>query len=223
MDNNLIKLRIEAFVNAKCTESTGDSIDAFINPESYSINYGVKYETSKEKLNNASTQIFTGMNTSSLDLDLVVDGTGVVRMKGFTDVESYLKTLKGIVYDYQGKYHRPNYIKIDWGKKLEFCGVCESMTTKYTLFRPDGTPLRATVKLKIKENIDFKTKLNMASRSSPDLTHVRIFRAGDNLPLLTYQIYGDCSHYADVARFNNISHFGALRPGDKIYFPPLKK
>jgi nucleoid-associated protein YgaU len=93
---------------------------------------------------------------------------------------------------------------------------------KYTLFKPDGTALRANVTLKFKENIDFKTKLKMAQMSSPDLTHVRTVKAGDTLPLMTYRIYGDSSWYPEVARFNNLRHFSAIKPGDEIHFPPLK-
>jgi hypothetical protein len=220
---NLIKLKIEAFSDAKCTASTGKSITAVINPESYSLSYGVKYEASKEKLNNANTQIFTGMNASSLDLNLIVDGTGVVPLPGFSDVDSYITELKSIVYNYQGSYHRPNYLKITWGDKLKYTCVCESLSMKYTLFKPDGTALRANVTLKFKENIDFKTKLKMAQMSSPDLTHVRTVKAGDTLPLMTYRIYGDSSWYPEVARFNNLRHFSAIKPGDEIHFPPLKK
>jgi nucleoid-associated protein YgaU len=221
--SNLIKLKIEAYKDAVCTQPLGKSIDAFLNPESYSLNYAVNYESSKEKQNNAGTQIFTGMGPTSLELDLTVDGTGIIPLPaGYSDIDSYIRALKNIIYDYQGTYHRPNYLKIAW-KNLQFTGVCESLTLKYSLFKPDGSPIRASVKLKFKENIDFKTKLRMAQSSSPDLTHVRTVRSGDTLPLMAYRIYGDSSFYVEVARANNLSHFGAIRPGDEIYFPPLKK
>jgi nucleoid-associated protein YgaU len=79
------------------------------------------------------------------------------------------------------------------------------------------------VKLSFKENIDFKTKLRLAQSSSPDLTHVRTVRSGDTLPLMAYRIYGDSSHYAMVARANNLSRLDAIRPGDELYFPPLNR
>jgi hypothetical protein len=221
--SNLIKLKIEAYKDAVCTQPLGKSIDAFLNPESYSLNYAVNYESSKEKQNNAGTQIFTGMGPTGLELDLTIDGTGIIPLPaGYQDIDGYVKALKNIIYDYQGIYHRPNYLKIAW-KNLQFTGVCESLSLRYSLFKPDGTPIRASVKLKFRENIDFKTKLKIAQSSSPDLTHVRTVRSGDTLPLMTYRIYGDSSHYVEVAKANNLSHFGDIRPGDNIYFPPLKK
>jgi nucleoid-associated protein YgaU len=221
--NNLIKLKIAAYSDAACTQSLNKSIDAFLNPESYSLNYAVNYESSKEKQNNAGTQIFTGVGPTGLELDLTIDGTGIIPLPaGYMDIDSYVSDLKDIIYTYQGTYHRPNYLKVAW-KNLQFTCVCESFTLKYSLFKPDGTPIRASVKLKFKENIDFKTKLRMAQSSSPDLTHVRTVKAGDTLPLMAYRIYGDSAYYTEVAKANNLTHFAAIRPGDELYFPPLKK
>lgn len=221
--SNLMKLKIEAFSDAACTQSLGKSIDAYLNPDSYSLSYSVNYEASKEKQNNAGTQIFQGMGPTGLELDLTVDNSGVMPLpSSYPDIDTYIRTMKGIVYDYQGSYHRPNYCKVAW-TTLQFTGVCESFSVKYTLFNPDGSPIRATVHLKFKENIDFKTKLRMAQSSSPDLTHVRTVKAGDTLPLMTWRIYGDSRYYPEVARYNNLSHFDAIRPGDELYFPPLNR
>jgi hypothetical protein len=221
--SNLIKLKIEAFSDAVCTQSLGKSIDAFLNPDSYSLSYAVNYESSKEKQNNAGTQIFTGMGPTGLELELTLDGTGIIPLpSGYSTIDDYIRTLKDIIYNYQGAYHRPNYCKVAWNN-LQFTGVCSSFTIKYSMFRPDGTPIRASVKLSFRENIDFKTKLRMAQSSSPDLTHVRTVRAGDTLPLMTWRIYGDSSHYPMVAKANNLSRLDAIKPGDELYFPPLNR
>ncbi|TDX01280.1 CIS tube protein [Dinghuibacter silviterrae] len=218
--STLAKLKIQACSDPQGNSPT-DSIDASINPDSYSLSYGVSYKGSQEKLSNAVTQIFQGMSDTSLSLDIVVDGTGLVPLpSGVSDVDGYLKKLKDIVYTYQGTYHRPNYLKITWGN-LIFLGVCDSMSTKYTLFNPSGAALRATVSLKFKQNTDFETKLKLAQASSPDLTHVRTVKAGDTLPLMAYRIYGDSAYYTLVARANNLDHFASIRPGDELYFPPL--
>jgi nucleoid-associated protein YgaU len=61
------------------------------------------------------------------------------------------------------------------------------------------------------------------NRSSPDLTHYRIVKAGDNLPLMTQRIYGDPKYYLEVARVNKLVNFRNLKPGQAIYFPPIEK
>lgn len=219
---NLIKLLIEGYKDPACSKSPTGSVKAVINPETYSRDFSVRYEPSKEKGANATTQIFTSMESSGFELDLIVDGTGLIPLERGMTVDSYIEKLKGVVYDYQGSEHRPNYLKITWGKVI-FTGVCEKLRINYTLFNPDGTPLRASVKITLLETVDFHTKIREAQKSSPDLTHIRTVKAGDSLPLMAYRIYGNSSYYVEVARANGLNSFDAIRPGDQIYFPPLKK
>ena len=61
-----------------------------------------------------------------------------------------------------------------------------------------------------------------ANRKSADLTHVVEVRAGDTLPLLCYRIYRDSHYYTQVARLNNITDFRDIKPGTKLFFPPLR-
>ena len=48
---------------------------------------------------------------------------------------------------------RPPKVGVKWGsgKLPEFEGVIESVSTKYTMFLPDGTPVRATCHVTIRE------------------------------------------------------------------------
>ena len=48
---------------------------------------------------------------------------------------------------------RPPKVGVRWGvgKLPEFQGVIESVATKYTMFLPDGTPVRATCRVTIRE------------------------------------------------------------------------
>jgi nucleoid-associated protein YgaU len=61
-----------------------------------------------------------------------------------------------------------------------------------------------------------------ANRSSPDMTHSIVFKAGDSLPLLCHRIYNDAHQYDQVAHINNITNFRDIRPGTRIIFPPLR-
>jgi nucleoid-associated protein YgaU len=40
---------------------------------------------------------------------------------------------------------------------------------------------------------------------------------------MSYQIYGDSSYYMEIARVNKLANINAIKPGDQLYFPPLKK
>jgi LysM repeat protein len=220
----LNKLLIEACEDSACTKPMADSyIHAMINPASYTHTFGVIYESSKEAQKSADTLIFKGIDSSNFELTLIVDGTGVVPMPdGLKTVEQYVTKLKTIIFDYQGAEHRPNFLKLSWGKVV-FTGVCSRLTVNYKLFNSDGSPIRAEVKISFGQTKDFKTKTKEAKKESPDLTHILTVGAGDTLPIMAYRIYGDASYYMEVARANGLNSIHAIRPGDQLYFPPLKK
>lgn len=140
--------------------------------------------------------------------------------KKYANVDAYIAAFTDLVYGFKGNIHRPYYLLVTWGT-LTFTGICTSLDVTYDLFTPDGKALRASIDVTLSESIDYKTKAKEAAKSSPDLTHMRVVKAGDTLPLLTYQIYGDSSYYVEVAKKNNLSSFNAIKPGDVLYFHPL--
>jgi LysM repeat protein len=220
---NLIKLKIEAFSNPNCTEAVGKPLEVMFNPDTYSRNYQVEYNSSNVVGENNSTLLFKGMKGSELKLKLIADGTGVVPLpKGIANVDKYIEKIKDLTYSFQGSEHRPSFLKIVWGS-LSVISVCKTLNVTYNLFKPDGSALRATIELGLSETIDFKTKAKEAQKSSPDLTHLRVVKAGDTLPLMTHKIYGDSSYYLEVARINGLTSLSEIKPGDQIYFPPIKK
>jgi nucleoid-associated protein YgaU len=110
-----------------------------------------------------------------------------------------------------------------WGTlQVKRC-VLKSASIAYKLFKPNGIPLRAVITANFTDNSDDKTSQAIAQNQSPDLTHVRLVKAGDTLPGLCYQIYDDPNYYLEVARANGIDNFRNLTPGTKIFFPPLEK
>lgn len=220
---SLIKLKIEAFKDAQCTSSTGLSVTALFNPDTYSRSYGVNYETLKVLGQSGATQTFSGMSGGDLKIKLIADGTGVVPLpNGIENVDAYIQTIYDVIYKMDGSSHRPNFLKVEWGI-LNYICVCKSINITSTLFKEDGTTLRANIELSLSDSIDYKTKEKKAAKKSADLTHVRTVKAGDTLPLMSYRIYGDSSYYLEVAQVNKLSSVNGIKPGDQIYFPPIKK
>lgn len=216
------------------TKPTGDKFEATLNPASYqhafSISYSKEADPSSNSVNRkplgqtAVESRFAGINTEKVSFDLVLDGTGVVKKNGSTvpNVKEEIEQLKNIVYRYVGDKHEPSVVKLAWGELSTFYGRMDSMSVDYTLFRPNGLPLRAKVKLQF---VSFMTQVEAslrANRSSPDLSHLVEVRDGDTLPWLCQLIYNDCSRYIEVARLNKLTNFRSLEPGTRLRFPPLK-
>jgi nucleoid-associated protein YgaU len=110
-----------------------------------------------------------------------------------------------------------------WGTlQIKRC-VLKSASIAYKLFKPEGVPLRAVITANFTDNSDDNARVAIAQDQSSDLLHVRLVKAGDNLPTLCHQIYGDPGYYLEVACVNQIDNFRKLTPGTKIIFPPLEK
>ena len=223
----LSKVLIESFKDAGCTKPVPDGhIYAFINPTSYTKSIKIEYINQPVINDPSKTMVFSKFGDQSLELGaFIVDGTGLVNNNPYianNNVDGYVQRFQDIVSEYIGEIHGPPFLKISWGN-LSFVCICENFKVKYTLFNPDGTGLRAEITLSLLNTVDWNTKVKEAANSSPDLTHLRTVKAGDTLPLMTYQIYGDSAYYMDIARINKLSHINDIKPGDQLYFPPLKK
>ena len=238
-NGGLKKLEIKKYENSNYNEPSigGGVFEVFINPNSYSLTYKNEFNSEGSEGQQAGNLKFVETRSPELNLEFLFDGTGVVQknsgnrllniLSGNDDfaavaVEKQLSDFLEATGDYNGTIHKPFNIKINWGN-LEFLGVLLEFTVDYKMFTPQGKPLRAIGKAKFHGSISEKLANAKNKPSSPDLTHVRMVKAGDTLPLMTERIYGDDKYYLEVARINNITSFRQLKPGTEIFFPPIAK
>ena len=216
----LEKLRIQAFTTPDYSDSASAEFAAYVNPGEITLAYEVEYDAAQGSGTTNSRMEFKKMKPGDLALSFFLDGTGA---NGHPlDVQDKIAEFQTVT-GYNGDIHRPNYLKVTWGRiQVKRC-VLKSASTVYKRFRPDGVPLRAVVSANFTDNSDDQTRVALAQDHSPDLTHRRVVKAGDQLPVLCNQIYGDPRLYLKVAQANGIDDFRHIPPGTEIYFPPLEK
>lgn len=216
----LEKLVIRAF---EAPDYSGDAVDefvAFLNPSEITLSYEHEYDAAQGSGTTNSRMNFKKVKPGDLALTFFLDGTGAT---GETiDVQERVASFQTVT-GYNGRIHRPNYLKIAWGTLSVRRCVLKSASIAYKLFRPDGVPLRAIVNATFTDNADDQTRVAITRDESPDLTHVRLVKAGDTLPALCHEIYGDVAYYLDVAAFNQLDDLRRLTPGARIVFPPVRK
>jgi len=224
----LEKLQIFAYSDVARQKQIGDPFEAMFNPQSFSET--VRTEYAPPRGINSATQgaRFIRQGPGSLQLHLLLDGTGVEEM-GLVNLFSSPKTVKEriadfmqMAYNVQGDTHEPSYLKVHWGKFDIPCRLA-SLTINYTSFDRSGDPLRAELDLQLTSDEDQKKQLSRLALNSPDLTHSRVVREGDTLPLMTADVYGSPAYYLRVARSNGLSHFRQLSAGQNVLFPPLAR
>ncbi|MAT90371.1 MAG: hypothetical protein CMC35_06720 [Flavobacteriaceae bacterium] len=222
----LKKLKVTAYKDDRYSEKVGDGdFDTLLNPETYKFTYKVEYTEAQGQGTSATQPKYVRTPPEDLELDFLFDRTGVLKGKSNTSGDGIiddLETFKRIVFDYSGDEHKPNYLMIGWGTLL-FKGTLTEMNIEFKLFGSDGTPLRAVAKTKFKGSVEDNLRVARENNNSPDLTHIRVVKDGDTLPLMTYRIYGDSKYYLQVAQVNNLQNFRKLKAGQKIMFPPIEK
>ncbi|MCD0465060.1 hypothetical protein [Flavobacterium sp. ENC] len=198
----------------------GNPYAFMINPESIKVQKSIEYNEQQAPATSSASQKYKSTPSDKLSFEIVIDCTGVVDAKR-VDMAKEITALETIIYTYNGKIHRPNFVKVQWGQNITFNGVLDSIDISYTLFKPDGSPLRAKISLSFSQYISPKTVTMIDSPESPDLTHIVTVSDGMSLPQLCLQTWNDDSLYVQVAQYNKLNKFRNLSGIDKLIFPPV--
>ena len=215
----LKKLTIEAYSSIKFSESEKvGEFPVMFNPSTYAQKFEIEYNKDQAQGTSGASQSFGKMKPQEYSFEFLFDGTGTAAPA--VDVATTIEAFLDLTFRFDGELHRPYYLKLFWGHLVTRC-IMKSATVTYTLFKPDGFPLRAKVAATFSEIADDELRVADEGRSSPDLTHYREVTDGDTLPLMCHRIYGEMHHYLPVARYNNLDNFRKLETGTRIAFPPL--
>lgn len=199
---------------------SGPAYSFMINPESVKWQRSVEYADEQIPDSSTPSQRYKYSPGDTLNFDVVIDCTGVVDGKR-TDMKKEVDALENIIFTYHGEIHRPNYVIIRWGENFEFKGVLTSFDTSYTLFKSDGSPIRARISLGFSQYVSPKTRSREEQKESPDVSHLVQVEEGMTLPQLCIKVWNDDSLCVQVARYNDLDKFRDLRGIDKLVFPPI--
>ena len=221
----LEKMTIEAFGDPKFQKRRRPPYSVMINPEEYVHKYSILHNDANAAGANGTSQEFNRMGPETVSFTIWFDRTGVVpgfpRIGGNTNLALQIKQFKALIFNYQGETHGPNYLILTWGTLLFRC-LLTSLDLTYTMFRPDGNPIRAKCVVSFQSYTAPTELAEKAQNESADMSHLVSVKAGDTLPLLCHRVYGTSVHYAAVARVNGLTGFRRLRPGMQLLFPPLR-
>lgn len=218
MEGELKKMVIEAYRSPDYSGSAAASFTVLFNPATYTQKYEVEYHARQGAADTGSPQVFGRIKPQEYTFEFLFDGTGTAVQK--VEVRQALEDFLKVAGKHDGEIHRPMYLKLSWGSLISKC-VLKSADITYTLFKPDGHPLRAKVRAVFSENIEDTLRVAEERRSSPDLSHVHVVKAGEHLSQLAHRYYGDASRYLQVAQFNRLRNFRRLEVGQVLVFPPI--
>ena len=224
----MVKAQIQVYLDRAFTTPVGDPLSLPVNPESYSKNFRVEYESSQPPGTQGAAGRYKVTAPKQLRLEFIMDGTNTIQgyeYNGFAKeptekeatvvrkdvpqedlVNKQLDLFLNTVYDMSSDTHRPNFLKVVWGEHL-FQGILGNLDINYSLFHPNGKPLRVKINATFEEYVAPEQRQQRANLRSPDLTRIRRFKEGDRLDKIVYEFYNDPKFIAQVARANGLTSF----------------
>ncbi|HYG81481.1 MAG TPA: hypothetical protein VD861_13885, partial [Pyrinomonadaceae bacterium] len=204
--------------------------EVLFNPAEYSIEKGNTFQsTSLPGLATPVTQFVTG-NADTLSMELYFDtyakssrhGTVTLR----EDVRNYTRPIANLM-EIDPELHAPPICEFTWGPPLgspegiQFRGIIEKVSQKFTYFLDDGTPVRATLNVTFKEYKTIEQQLGEMKLQSADRTKRREFKEGEAVWSLAHQEYGDPGLWRVIADRNGLENPRIVAPGTALELPPL--
>jgi Contractile injection system tube protein/LysM domain len=201
----------------------GRELKFTLNPTDLSLTRKARWAPGKPNpATKAARDQFQGVDPLDLKLSVLLDATEA----GREDVIEEVSTL----FAWLGKNHtadkEPPLLQLQWGSNTtlqDFHGYLSQVDVKYTLFKPDGAPIRATASLSFKElppegANDPGRKQNPTSGALLS-GRAHVVTSGDSLPSLAYREYRDPTLWRVLAERNGIDDPLRLTPGTTLVIP----
>jgi hypothetical protein len=196
-----------------------DRIELPFNPKEWSITHAAEWKSETTK-KSAPPPEFKGPKPSSANVEIFLDESD----RDGGDISKTVDRLKKLVAPEQSSVsaNKPSapHVLFEWGKAITFRGYVDSVAVKYTMFRGQGTPIRGTVTVAMKE---FPTPAAKQNPSSGGRAGHRTHRmvAGDTLASVAYAEFGDPNRWRHIAEANGIDDPLRVREGAVLHVPPL--
>jgi nucleoid-associated protein YgaU len=203
--------------------TTNEAFSVLFNPTEYSVTKTVTWTTQQTQGENAPKSDFTGGAPQTMDMTLFFD----VSEQPNADVRNYVNKLVNLTKIDTSKRNsssgmgRPPLCLFQWGSHWYFTAAITSLKVTYTLFREDGTPIRANAVVSFKEvEDDEPLPQNPTSHSEPGRKR-REVRPQDTLATIAYEEYGDPNKWRMIADVNQLDDPLGIRPGQVLAIPAL--
>ena len=200
-------------------KSSGISIPCMFNPFEYTVSKSNTYQEESRNGSNVPHFEFKKAGPQTLKLSLVFDTFETGEDVSLTT--NKLWKLMESKTRQEGKSSKipPPEVAFEWGV-FRFVAVITKMTQKFTLFKQDGTPVRARVDVTFTQHKDLGDYPNQNPTSGGgDVERVWRVTCGDRLDTIAYQVYGTATRWRLIAEHNHLVNPLALHPGQQLTIP----
>jgi len=206
------------FVNLNKWNPLTNTMRVTFNPNHIQYTRDIIYEhTPMPDFDTGGRMNYVGGSGGKLTMELFFDTTDTGE-----DVREYTDFLTELTIRDEDT-GQPPLCRFEWGEFTdgfqEFDAVIADLDIDFTWFLPNGCPVRAEVRLTMKEPDEEMGGTNPTSRS--EARKIWVVVEGQTLDWIAYQEYGESSAWRHIAQANNLINPLKLRSGQVLRLPPL--
>ena len=201
---------------------TRDKIECLFNPTEYTITKTNDWSSDPKRGENVPRQDFNGGDSKKMTLNLFFDTS----LDGYdvrkeTDKLCKLMEVSNDLTDRNSGKGRPPLVICQWGKVRLFKAYIQELTQRFTLFRDDGTPVRAHVTAVFCQAEEEGKFWPQNPTTSGQYGHKRwVVKEGDTIDLIAFYEYNDSALWRYIADINGLADPGKLKPGQVLIIAP---
>lgn len=225
--------KMQLIVLKNTGEPTGDVFAVEYAPDELAFAKAAHYaEIAIPGLNQPIVQFIRG-DAETVTLNLFLDSTATGMNDNAASVTADAEKLAKLVA-VKGDLHRPPLVQLVWGDDFpsptwgpgpqaesSMVAIVTSVNRTFTLFSPNGKPLRAKVTLALKRYATIDDQLAAMNLQSADHTRLHTVSQGETLPLIAFDAYQDPARWRLIAEHNDLDQVRELPAGMVLELPPL--
>lgn len=195
------------------------SVEFQFNPKELTIAKKAKWESkSTSGAKDAPPPEFKGPDPGQLTLEMFFDATAKHDGSVVEAVDKLFSCCVPTDKSHANNKAMPPLVVFQWGAIKSFQAYVTQVSAKYTLFTPEGTPIRALCTVTLQEMPKEKSKQNPTSGSIAARSIHRVV-TGDTLASIAYREYGDPALWRPLAHFNRIDDPSRIPLGSTLMLP----
>ena len=204
----------------------GTQVPCLFNPETISVGKRNGWAADPMPGKGVPTLRFTGAGSGWMRLELVfdttADGSPVTKytgpIVGLMDIDA---SLPGANPDTNNA--RPPTVTFHWGDLHSFAAVVSDLTVSFTYFSSSGVPLRALMRLELRQYEQSQAFGPQNPTSGTPRPHrVHRVQPGETLDRISARYYNDSTRWRALAVANGIEDPLAVRPGSLLRIPGME-
>lgn len=193
------------------------------NPDKFAFSSSAEWKTTPSKANTENPNVeFLGKKDTNIDIELFLDDYEATTPTIADTVDALMKTVTPTDLSIQQKHPMPNWVVFGWGTAPQITALVEKLAVNYTMFDTDGTPLRASISLSLKQIFLAAGRQNPTSGGTAILGSY-VVSEGDTLASVAFRQYGQAKYWRPLATHNDIDDPARLQPGRELILPPVEE